>query len=346
MPSLSLMIHTASPDAFLATLGIPSYFAALCANLTHQSFQDFELVYVDTYHEQNRNPFAATRVRTPFLVKHVPVHPAHRYWYDRNHCFIAAAKNTGILYSDGELLVTCDDAEFFPPEFLGAYWHHYRSGRYMHAMHKRLRSIQVADGYPISPLTGDTYVNDHRWRHVANGEHHIHQHGQLLYAGTSFSLHDGVNLNGYNERMDGCKSLDDCDFGNRLAMLGRSFALDPKGYAYILDHPSYGDIPTTIADGQETPLPAIVRRNLTNFIAVENHGMLRCAKELQDPVANRNPLTAAHWDIIREDTIKYRHFDPLDPARTADLEIWKGTPTFNLAEERLALRRSPDWKWS
>jgi len=347
MPKLSLIIHTASVDAFLTAQGIPSYFVALCDNLAVQTFQDFELVYVDTYYEQNRERFE--RQGPAFLkhIKHVPVHPNHRYWYDLGHCYISAAKNTGILYADGELCVSCDDAEFFPIKFLERYWWHYAHGQYMHALHRRLKTVVTKDGFGQFPIQGDEYVNDSRWGKVANGTH-VHHNGNWCYAGTSFSLADALNINGYNERMDGCKSLEDCDFGSRLGTLGRSFALDPEGYAHIVDHGSYAtdaNCGWEPGEGQEGGPPPIVQKQITNFIAVENHGLYRCARELLDPVANKNPLTAAHWKIIQADTIHYRKFDPLAPEHAANLAIWKGTPTFNLADERAALRRSPDWKW-
>ena len=356
MPLVSLIIHTASPDTFLWAQGIPLFFRALIHNLSWQSLQDFELIYVDTYHAETQERFRRISDSVPFRVKHVPVHPEHRYWYDRGNCYISAAKNTGILWADGELCVSCDDAEFFPPQFLERYWHHYKErGRYMHALHKRLRSIKIDKCYtgcPEWPIVGDEYVNDHRWKHVASGQPHQHRHGSLCFAGTSFSLEDALQLNGYNERMDGCKSLEDCDFGNRLRALGRSFTLDPAGHLFILDHPSYADDPAHgkrpeeslgDEDRQMTPLPPVVRKKIENFIAVENHGMYRCGTELQDFVANKHPLTEAHWKIIREDTIRYQHFDPLSPERAANLEIWKRTPLFDLRKQREALRKSSEW---
>lgn len=353
MPQLTLMIHTASPDDFLRSQGIPSYFEALAFNLMCQRVEggavEFELVYVDTYHAENRERFAREVCGLDFQIKHVPVHKDHRYWYDRGHCYIAAAKNTGILYADGELLVSCDDAEFFPDGFLAGYWENYRAGRYAHALHRRMRSIETVDGIPKIPPRGDIYTNDHRWQYVTNG---VFQHcwGSSCFAGTSFSLGDALTLNGYNERMDGCKSLDDCDFGNRLQLLGRSFAMDPAVFAYIVDHSSYGSDMNCnwvgeLGEGQEVMPAPIVHKTITNLIAVENHGMLRCGTELLDIVANKNPLTDQHMAIIREDTLKYRKFDPLAPDRAETLAIWLGTPTFNLTKQREELRRSPDWKW-
>lgn len=349
---ISLIVHSASPDMFLQDRGITSYFAALLTDLTRQTISDFELIYVDTYHTEQREWFAEVlaAIEPKFRVKHVPVHHEHRYWYDRGYCYISAAKNTGILYADGELCVSCDDAEFFPPGFLDRYWQYHKRGRYMHALHKRFRTVETDAGLPVYPLSGDAYVNDHRWQYVAKGVFR-HRHGSMCYAGTSFSLGDALTLNGYNERMDGCKSLEDGDFGNRLQMLGRSFALDPEGYLYILDHRGYAaDIDCNWVgaegEGQETKLVPIQLKVISNLIAVENHGMVRCGLELLDIVANKDPLTSQQLGIIREETLKYRKFDPLAPEHAERMAIWMGTPTFNLVEQRAALRRSPDWEWS
>jgi len=348
MPQVSLMIHTASADSFLHAQNIPSYFRALTTCLDRQAFNDFELIYTDTYYEDNADNFAKEIKKHGYPIKHVGVHPEHRYWYDRNHCFIAAAKNTGILYADGELLITCDDAEFFPSEFIGLYWHHYKSGRYMHAVHKRMRSIVTNDGIPVSPLQGDFYINDHRWDRFGDSHNKpfFHRHGSMLYAGTSFSLADGLNLNGFNERMDGCKSLEDCDFGNRLRWLGRSFVIDPNGWMAILDHPNYSEITQTGPDGQQGEVTiCIPRKDITNLIAVENYGMLRCAIELTDPVANKHPLTDEHLKIIQRETLKYRQFDPLAAENADNFTVWKNVPTFDLKKQREQLRKSALWRW-
>ena len=354
MTQVSLMIHTASVDDFLSGQGVVSYFESLLANLAKQTYRSFELVYVDTYHAEQSAKFkqlVQAAGPLPFKIKHVPIHPAHRYWYDRGFCYISAAKNTGILHADGELLVTCDDAEFFPPEFLQCYWRHYKRGHYMHALHKRMRRIDTVAGVASQPITGDVYVNDHRWSHIKMDLPAFHRHGSWCFAGSSFSLGDALNLNGFNERMDGCKSLEDCDFGNRLRLLGRSFVMDPAGFAYIVDHGSYTDRtdgywPETaggVNDGQETRQPPVIHKPITNLIAVENHGMVRCAIELLDIVANRSPLNEQQLAVIQRETIKYRKFDPLLPEYAEQLAVWKGVPTFDLKVQRQALRNSPEW---
>ena len=341
LPKISLMIHTASIDSFLINQGIGSYFTALIDCLNHQSFKQFELVYIDTYHDKNQELFSNLISKSKFTIKHVPVHKDHRYWYDLGYTYISAAKNTGILYADGELLVTCDDGEFFPENLLQKYWDHYSTGCYLLPLHKRMRSINVENNLPIYPLNGDVYINDHR--HNFGSDIICHQHGSWAYAGTSFSLKDALILNGFNERMDGCKSLEDCEFGIRLTLLGKQFSCDKEAFLYILDHKSYGDVPPY----EEVIGPDFFKdkKKITNFIAVENYGSYMCAVELLELKANRLPLVQKHFDIIKRETLHYRGFDPFAPDNKEKMDIWLQVPCFDLKKQRDELRKSGDWKW-
>jgi hypothetical protein len=352
-PAISVLIHTASEDDFLTQQDISSYFRALTDNLTQQTFKEFELVFVDTFYEENRQYFREIVAQQPFQIKHVPVHPEHRYWYDQGYCYISAAKNTGILHADGELCISFDDAEFFPVELLSTYWDSYKNrGLYLHALHKRMRSVGTVAGLVTLPIAGDHYINDHRWDLLSDGGVYVHRYGSLCFAGTSFSLEDALQLNGYNERMDGCKSLEDCDFGSRLSWLGRSFTLLRSAWLAIVDHPNCSAVPSIAwtdanSDGQQRQLgsrPA--RKKIDNLIAIENHRLLRCGIEIPDPRANCQPLTDAHWAIITRETLKYRGFDPQAPENAAALAIWLKTPCFNLRKQREDLRKTPNWKSS
>ena len=344
MPKISLMIHTASFDDFLTNQGINSYFKSLTHCLGFQTFKDFELIYVDTFYEENKEQFAAVISTLPFQVKHVPIHANHRYWFDKGYCYISAAKNTGILYADGDLLITCDDAEFFPEHLFQAYWNHYESSHYMIAVHKRMKSINLHNEHPSMPISGDVYVNDNR---LISAKNQIlkHKYGSWAYAGTSFALSDALLLNGFNEKMDGCKSLEDCDFGNRLVLLGRNLVTDTEGYFYILEHKSYADVAGMQWEGSEVETPPVYcRKKIENFIAIENYGMLKCATELYEIRANQSSVTDKHLKIIQKETLFYRHFDPLGKENQDKLTVWLGTPNFNLTQEREELRKG-DWKW-
>lgn len=324
---ITVTIHTASLDDFLSDQGIKSYFSSVLTNLKRQTFKDFELIYIDTFHETNKDNFAALTKGLPFQVKHVPIHKDHRYWYDKGNTYISAAKNTGILYADGELIISFDDGEYYPDDLLQRYWQYYQGGCYMHAAHRRMKSIETKDGDVSYPISGDIYINDHRYNH----EVQCHQNGVWTYAGTSFSLSDALTLNGFNEKMDAYKSLEDCDFGIRLTLIGRKFMLDPEGCVFIVDHKSYVDDPR--------------RKKINEYIAIENYGVLRASQDLNRPEANKYPIKPDELEIIKRETLYYRKFDPLAPENAEKLKVWIENPTFDLTSQRKLLRESSDWKW-
>jgi hypothetical protein len=342
MPKITVTVRCASRDSFLSSQGLPSYFAAVLACLDRQTFTDFEVVWVDLHHKQNCDAFAAMAM-TDYLVKHVDVHPQHRYWLDQGLAAMAAATNTAILYADAntELIISLDDAEFFDPDFLQRYWDHYHKDfHFMHAAHRRLHSIKHVCGLPEIPIAGDVFINDSRLPRVQEALRKTkkkvfhHTYGNWLCAGKSFTLQDALTLNGFNERIDGNCCLEDCEFGVRLELLGRKFVYDPDGCVYILDHPSYVDD----AEGSI--------KLSRNFVAVETFGILRCAVELKDFEANRgHQLSDRHLAIIERETLKYRKFSIFADENKERLAIWKNTPTFDLRQQREELRCSSMWKW-
>jgi len=348
---ISFIIHTASCDNFLENQGISSYFLAVVENLKRQTLKEFEFIYVDTFYEDNKEKFGSIIPRLPFIVKHVPIHENHRYWYDKGYVYISAAKNTGILYADGELVISCDDAEFFPDDLLQIYWNHYKSGHCMLGMHKRMKNIKASNGMIDFPISGEIYINDHRLKNLSQ-DVYKHRNGSWAFAGTSFGLKDALILNGYNEKMDGCKSLEDCDFGDRLIQLGVNFVLDKNGFFYILDHTSYTEYKEKTnwevgedCQNQNCQDVTKMKKKIDNLIAIENYGMLLCGRELYEMRANSNPIADKHLEIIRRETLKYRKFDILDESNREKLNIWLGTPNFDLKQEREQLRKSKEWRW-
>ena len=348
--NISLMIHTASQDNFLKNQGIDSYFENVCINLNRQSHKSFELIYIDTFYEDNKQKFDLIFPQYGINVKHVPLHENHRYWFDKGGTYISAAKNTGILYADGELIVSIDDAEFMPDDLLERYWLHFQTKHYMLGLHKRLKHIVTSEGKVNYPLRGEEYINDHRLLSMTQ-DIYRHDNGVNAFAGTSFSLRDALILNGFNEMMDGCKSLEDCDFGYRLQKIGRKFAFDKKGFVYILDHQSYSDRKVNAGwdqaqEIQETNIepPNQVKKPIESIICVENYGVHMFAVQLHQLRANCYELNQQHYDILQRETLRYRNFDPLAENNREKFEMWKNVPKFDLEKEREALRKT-NWRF-
>jgi glycosyltransferase involved in cell wall biosynthesis len=319
MPNISITIHTASKDDFLfARQGVRSALASYLDCLNHQTLDpsEFEFVVVDLFWPDNRAILDQAPHR--FAVKYVPC--VRDYWRNRKLIGIASAKNSGLVFSEGELVVSCDDAELLPPQFLEVFWKHYREGRFAHAVHRRLTSVRCTDGRIAFPIEGAEYVNDHRYEHVRAGVH-PHDRGSWLYAGASYTLADALAMNGHNERLDGCKSLEDCEFGRRLENLGRRFVLDPACFLWILDH------------------SADYRAYLGEMVSKDNYGFLEMNDRFKETRANHRALRPEELEIINQQTQKFRKFslDFQDP----EVRAWVDYPVFSLEEERK--RRLDEW---
>jgi glycosyltransferase involved in cell wall biosynthesis len=316
---ISLTIHSASKDELLlAQHGLKSAFGTYIECLNRQTMRaaDFELVFVDTFWPDNRRIIAETPHE--FVIKYVPC--VHDYWLKRNLVGIASAKNSALLFAEGELVVSCDDSEIFPPRLLQRYWKHYREGYFAHAFHRRFATVRAENGSLVFPIQGDESISDSRRNHVRKGICR-HQHGGWLYAGSSFALADALAMNGFNERLDGCKSLEDCEFGCRLQNLGRRFVLDPECFIWIVDH------------------PCIYRDYLNEVITKENYGFIVANQVSKETRANHRPLRQEEIDIIDQQTLKFRQFS-IDFSNP-EVTVWVNYPTFNLEKERT--QRLSEW---
>jgi hypothetical protein len=323
-PKISLIIHTASADNMLQKEhNIDSMFQMYIDCLEQQTFKDFEFILVDGKYDENKESFK--NIKTSFVVKHVPIHDNHRYWFDKNLVHISSIKNTGLLYADGELCISVDDAELFHDKLLDMYWYYYQSGFLMNSLFKRFKTISVNALKRVNmPILGEEYNNDPRFNYLKN-ENLIHSHGDLLYAGTSFTLNSAIKLNGFNEKMDGCKSLEDVEFGIRLQLLGHKFVMDRRGFVYIIDH------------------SAEYSNKIENIITKENYGFIQMLYAGSSIIANKVNLTKNELDIINQATIKYRKKEI--NYNSEDTTYWLNTPNFNLEKEREELRSSSDWRW-
>ena len=103
-------------------------------SLSKQTFKDFEFILVDALHGQ-RESYDFSKLKFP--IKHVPVHPNHRFWLDRKRWNVCGQLNTGILHAEGQLIVRVDDCSEFDEGFLQRFWDGYQSGYFPLAMHIR-----------------------------------------------------------------------------------------------------------------------------------------------------------------------------------------------------------------
>lgn len=302
MPSISCVLCTARSD--YPIIGLPDIhlFEPTIQSLAKQTFRDFELVLVDALHEQRKTHDFS---KLPFIVKHVPIHPNHRFWLDRKRWFVCAALNTGIIHAEGELLVRIDDCSEFNEQFLQRFWDGYRSGFFPLAMHTRYRNGKQAyydeeyrkNGYEFARERAEDQkvleqfhergkpVRDTRWPTVEARGGRMVGFPQWFYGYSSVSLDAALKLNGFNELFDGLKGQEDQEFGMRLGLAGYRdmFLLDVNHWVVEHEHES---IPEDVVAGGVRPFKC----NYGLYLLNERRGVWR---------ANERSLTLAYCEWVR-----------------------------------------------
>lgn len=194
-------------------------------SLKDQTFKDWELIIVDAMYPRWRD---LLEKGWGSQVKYVSPHANHRFWLDRKRWAICGQLNTGILHSEGDLLVRIDDCSEFSPDFLQRFWDGYRSGVWPMAMHIRFLNGKPArvnkeyfeEGYEAKysltrePDRGellkriygeDGLVRDTRYPIVKSAGGRMKATPDWFYGYSSATLEAMLKINGYNELFDGDK---------------------------------------------------------------------------------------------------------------------------------------------
>jgi hypothetical protein len=327
MPKISVIMRTVSKDNFLFNdYGIKSAIQMYIDCFNNQSFKDFEVVFVDYFYEENK--YIVNNIKSNFVFKHVPLHPNHSYWANQGYTCGSGFKNTSILYADGQLVVSFDDAEIFPNNLLEMYWEYYSQGLFLHAFHKGTDNPIVKNERIEFPYYKSTYIQDSR--NSLTPQILIHKNGGWLYAGSSYALTDLIDLNGFDEKMDGCQRDQDCNMGVRVEGIGRNFVFDKNAFIVILKHKSYKD-----CDYGD--------KNIREIIIKDNSGFIDIVRNLKIYTANDHKLSEEEIKIINEATNREKGFS-LD-FKNENVIKWLNTPNFSLYKERIKLRQSKGWVW-
>lgn len=207
-------------------------------SLQRQNFKDFEFIVCDLLHPYRKDYFENKNLDFP--VKHVPVKP--NPWKKKGLWQVCAQLNTCLTFAEGELIVRIDDCCEFNPDYLEKIWSWYRRGKWSLSLFIRyLKGKPCArqDYIKLLPHGGKTpedmkrtkeavlkffnkgdTIKDTRFKFVEEGSGIYAAPPGWVYGYFSAPLEALLRVNGFDERFDGSKSLEDCDIGIRLGMAG------------------------------------------------------------------------------------------------------------------------------
>lgn len=233
-PRVSLVMPTARTD--YPYVSIPDYiFKPTFDSLSQQTFKDFELVIADCCH-QYRGNIEDKCATLHIKYKHVPVHSP---FLDRKMVTIATAINTAIRHSSGELIIHLDDGCWLPPDWIEKIWLNYKQfGLWTLSVFKPVYDFgkSIVKGVNEYDYLKNVVCNDYQkeryaalfkvneqiedTRHKYLVEHKMNRWvgcpPQWFYGFSSFPRQVWNELDGYDEAMDGTKSLEDVELGTRI----------------------------------------------------------------------------------------------------------------------------------
>ena len=246
MPDITIVMSTARDDYPLLGLPETHLFDPLIESLNKQTFKDFELIIVDSlWEKRERSPLSNAN----FKIKHV--WPKGSPWMGKGMFHSANSYNTALLHANGELVVKIDDCmEFESERHLARLWNWYSEGyvplqtfKYYFKGEQAIYSDHLIDemielgNFPPDDIrvlrhgwSNIVYkkgepVQDTRLERFASPSRVVHHH--WYYGVSSVPLRDALQVNGYDESMDGYRGLLDVDFGSRLEMNGcNQFLID------------------------------------------------------------------------------------------------------------------------
>lgn len=359
MAKVSLILCTARDDFPMIELPETHLFQPALQSLEKQTFTDFELVVSDCRHEKRPNIFKGNRFKGKkydFPIKHVPVKP-YSPWLQRGMWGGACARNRGIIAADDdcELLIFLDDCCQFNPDFIELYWEWYMKGYFAMALtlyqkggkpaYQKIeqdeevfqRAIMYRGNhqswYKDPELVRKLFkrgeqIRDSRWRYVENSPKGILKvNGSLYYGYSSCSMDAILKVNGWEENMDGEKSLADVDLGWRLEMAGYTgFVLDRR---LIVVENFHKPIPKDTIWYEGRPIR-------------QNYNLMLLNRKLGRYRANSYHLTEKQFDYVKraawldpkipKDVPLYT---PEDPEYEFQQWWFKTPPIYSIREERM-----------
>lgn len=315
MVALSFIMSTARDDFPILADPNLHLFEPTARSLLAQTCQDFELIVVDALRAERADWWPLRLLNYP--VQHISPKPGS--WVERGYWGVCAGFNTGIAHARGRFICVIGDCSEFKADAVEvALWHLERGRRPAFGFQKMQGDV---------PRQKDIRL-DRVQRH--DGQWLTHQWGDQFYGYSCCTLEDCLKVNGYDERFDGSKSLEDCDFGLRVQRaIGRpDWALDKR---------------LTVVEHEHAPIPERVITNKPPFKT--NYPLFLMNKVLKRIEANRRPFSEQELAFLKSPPSegaekKFAHYWDEFRWDSPDFKRWLHEPAiFDLTEQRLRIVR-------
>ena len=202
-----------------AMTGFPNmhHFQFTIDALRRQSFQDIEFIISDYHHDKRKIDWNTIRP-AQFPVYHVPV--THSNFKNMGYVAISACKNNGIMFAEGEILIFLDDCSTFEGNFLNRILEIYRTQKtFPNPWHKKELGIELQYDGSGNPVIDSRHILfDQHAKDIIVDDFH-------MYGYSTMSLKAALDVNGFDEFMDGSRQLEDIDMGERLKAKGYHISL-------------------------------------------------------------------------------------------------------------------------
>jgi hypothetical protein len=248
-PNISVLIYTARENHPYPERLDLHCFSPVLETLSKQTFRYFELVIVDALYDWRPDYFKG--FKSFFPITHVPSSP--NLWQSKGRPGLCAQLNKGLAWCDGELVWVGAENNLFPPHFLQTAWEiHHDLGKVPVAWYAILSDNRRKRPNCLHPVVNFEMCDwdqrsisdvDHRARRFVDDPKLIvstchHQH-HFAYSGIPIEL--ALELNGFDESLDGDLSALDVDLGSRIEMLRGEDAIAMHRDLWLMEPPTVNE---------------------------------------------------------------------------------------------------------
>ena len=183
-------------------------------SLKNQTFKDFEYIIVDGFYDERKDDVneLIRSLDLDFDVRYIKDKPCR--WKGKRPA-LCNARNTGLIFANGEHIVFHDDECKMPPDWLEKHLSWLEQGYIVAGSWVPYKSENEIGG-GIDTRLG-----------TSDGQTSFVGGGWLYGSNFSFPFEVAININGFDEELDGEMGQDDISFGIRA---------ERRGYKIIYDH--------------------------------------------------------------------------------------------------------------